>query len=67
MGLDGAAADDMEGELVRKVCEEDVCGCGLLASILPLVVMVLSNPSQYPSVELQSSAVLALANYMLVR
>ena len=67
MGLDGAAADDMEGELMRRVCEEDVCGSGLLASLLPLIVMVLSNPSSYPSVQLQSSAVLALSKYMLVR
>ena len=67
MGLMGAAADDMEGEVIRRVCEGEVCGSGLLASLLPLVVMVLSNPSSYPSLQLQSSAVLALSKYMLAR
>lgn len=67
MGLTGAAADDVESELIRKVCESELCGSGLLASLLPLIVAVLSNPSSFPGEQLQCSAALALSKYMLAR
>ena len=67
MGLTGATADDIEAELIRKVCTEEVCDRGLLGALLPLVVAVVTKPSLYPSLQLQTAATLALSKYMLVR
>ncbi len=67
MGLAGAAADDAEAELIRKVCETEVGGSGMLTAFEPLIVTVVTNPSKYPSASLQASATLALAKYMLIR
>ena len=68
MGLTGAAADDIEAELMRKVCETEVGGAaGMLACFEPLIVAVVTNPSNYPCPALQASAALALAKFMLIR
>ena len=68
MGLTGAAADDIETELMRKVCETEVGGAaGMLACFEPLIVAVVTNPSNYPCPALQASAALALAKFMLIR
>ena len=68
MGLTGAAADDIEAELMRKVCETEVGGAaGILACFEPLIVAVVTNPSNYPCPALQASAALALAKFMLIR
>ncbi len=67
MGLGGAAADDAEAELMRRVCEMEVGGTGMLAVFEPLIVTVVTNPSKYPCPSLQASASLALAKFMLIR
>ncbi len=67
MGLAGAAADDMEAEIIRKVCSEEICQSGMLGSVLPVIIAVLSKPKQYPSEQLQTSAALSLSKYMIVR
>lgn len=67
MGLSGAVADDAEAELMRRVCEVEVGGEGLLAMYEPLLVAVVTNPSKYPHPALQTSAALALAKFMLIR
>ena len=67
MGLAGVAADDMEAEVIRRVCTEEVCGRGMLGSILPVIITVLSKPQQYRSDQLQTSAALSLSKYMVVR
>lgn len=67
MGLTGAVDDDVEAEVFRKVCDSEVCGCGLLGSLLPLVVTVVTKPGMFTSLQLQTSATLALSKYMLVR
>ena len=67
MGLAGAAAEDIEADLVRKVCEFEVGGVGLLSWFEPIIVAVVTNPSKYPCPTLQASASLALAKFMLIR
>ena len=68
MGLLGAAADDVEAELMRKVCETEVGGvAGMLTCFEPLIVTVVTNPSKYPCPALQASAALTLAKFMLIR
>ena len=67
MGLIGATAEDVEGDMIRRVCEVDVGSTGLLSRFEPLIVSVVSNPSQYRCPVLQTSAVLALSKYMLIR
>ena len=67
MGLSGAAADDTDAELMRRVCEVEVGGEGLLAMFEPLLVAVVTNPSKYPNPAVQTSGALALAKFMLIR
>lgn len=67
MGLAGAAADDAEAELMRRVCEIEVGEGGLLGWFEPLIVAVVTNPSRYPFPALQASAALTLAKFMLIR
>ena len=67
MGLTGASAEDVEGELIRRVCETDVASDSLLTLFEPLIVSVVANPSQYNCPLLQTSAVLALSKYMMIR
>ena len=68
MGLGGAAADDVEAEVIRHVCNEEISGSGsMLGAILPVIITVLSKPQQYPSTELQTASMLALSKYMIVR
>eukprot|EP00731_Ephydatia_muelleri_P015359 Em0008g1079a len=66
MGLSGAAAEDVETEMMKRVCELEVMGTGLLASFEPVIVGVVVSPSLYPCPALQASAALALAKFMLV-
>ena len=66
--LTGASAEDADADLVRRVCELEVGGAGgLLAVFEPLIVAVVTNPSKYGCRVLQTSAVLTLAKYMLIR
>ena len=67
MGLSGATAEDVEAEMMKRVCEQEVMGTGLLASFEPVIVGVVVSPSLYPCPALQASAALALAKFMLVR
>ena len=67
LGLTGASAEDNETDLVRHVCEVDVGSTGLLALFEPLIVNVISNPNTYACPLLQTSAVLALSKYMMIR
>ena len=67
LGLAGAAADDVEADLVRKVCEYEVGGAGLLSWFEPIIVAVVTNPSKFPCPTLQASASLTLAKFMLIR
>ncbi|XP_074654081.1 condensin complex subunit 1-like isoform X2 [Tubulanus polymorphus] len=67
LGLAGGAEEDVEAEYIRKICEEDlISGDNLLALFQPIIVAVCSNPSKYSDPDLQSSAALALAKFMLV-
>ncbi|XP_019850191.1 PREDICTED: condensin complex subunit 1-like [Amphimedon queenslandica] len=66
IGLSGATEDDVESELFKKVCDTEVCGSGLLGSLLPLLVTVVTKPGVYASRELQSSATLSLSKFMLL-
>ena len=66
MGLSGATAEDVEAEMMKRVCEQEVMGTGLLASFEPVIVGVVVSPSLYPCPALQASAALALAKFMLV-
>ena len=67
MGLTGATAEDTESDLIRKVCEVEVASTGLLAQFEPFIVNVVSNPSKFKCPLLQTSAVLALSKYMMIR
>ena len=67
MGLSGATADDSEADLIRRVCEVEVASTGLLSLFEPVIVGVVSNPSKFSCALLQTSAVLALAKYMMMR
>ena len=67
MGLAGAAAEDVEGDMIRRVCEVDVGSTGLLSLFEPLIVSVVANPSKFRCAVLQTSAVLALSKYMMIR
>ncbi|CAI8031321.1 Condensin complex subunit 1 [Geodia barretti] len=66
MGLIGATAEDVEGDMIKRVCEVDVGSTGLLSRFEPLIVSVVANPSQYRCPVLQTSAVLALSKYMMI-
>merc|ERR550534_2434090 len=67
MGVGGAVAEDAEAEYIRKLCEmEVVTGSNLLSFFTPLIVTICSSRAKYNSPELQSSAALALAKFMLV-
>ena len=67
MGLGGGAADDIEADVIRQVCNEEICQNGMLGCVLPIIVTVLSKSKQYPSEHLQTSAALSLSKYMIVR
>ena len=67
MGLMGASGEDVEGELIRRVCEVDVGSTGLLSLFEPLIVAVVTNPSKFNCPVLQTSAVLALSKFMMIR
>lgn len=67
IGLSSATDEDIEAELFKKVLHNEVCGSGLLGSLLPLLVTVVTKPGVYSSLQLQSAATLALSKYMLLR
>ena len=67
-GLTGATADDIEAEYIRNICDKElVVGNNLLARLSVVIVTVATNPGKYPDPDLQASASLALAKYMMVR
>lgn len=66
LGL-GVANDELEIEAIRQLCIKEVCGSGILGSILPLIVTVVSHPKRYCSEHLLISASLALTKYMITR
>ena len=65
----GAVAEDLELELVHKVCEEELLAplVSLLGCLVPMVTAVCKDPTHYPSPMLQSAAALALSKIMLIR
>ena len=69
MGLTGAAADDAEAEVIRRVCDSHLVigDSAMLARLQPIVVYICTNPSQFTDSRLQAAAALALAKLMLVR
>ncbi|KAL5961881.1 Condensin complex subunit 1 [Taenia solium] len=64
----GAVADDAEADYIRNVLNSEVVleSDHLLSRLLPLVVHVCSHPSRYVDPDLQASASLSLAKFMLV-
>eukprot|EP00794_Sanderia_malayensis_P003745 gene3745-4267_t len=67
MGVGGAAAEDVEAEFIRNICEKDlVTGDNLLAIFGPLLLAICSNPKKYADEELMAAACLALSKFMLV-
>ena len=67
MGLTGATADDADSDLIRRVCEVEVASTGLLSHFEPIIVDIVSNPSKFQCPLLQTSAVLSLSKYMMIR
>ena len=63
------AAEDVEAELVHRVCEQELLHpvTSLLGSFLPLIVTVCQDPQVFSCPVLQTSAALALAKFMLIR
>nr|XP_032800055.1 condensin complex subunit 1-like [Petromyzon marinus] len=65
LGLSGASAEDVEGELIRHVCETELLAEGnLLAVFVPLLDAVCTNPSRYGEPALLTAATLSLAKFM---
>ncbi|EUB65054.1 Condensin complex subunit [Echinococcus granulosus] len=64
----GAVADDAEADYIRNVLNNEIVlePDHLLSRLLPLVVHVCSHPSRYVDPDLQASASLSLAKFMLV-
>jgi condensin complex subunit 1 len=62
----GATDEDLEHDMILRICDEELGGSGLLGSFLPLVVSIVTKPSTYPSSQVQTSASLTLAKYMLL-
>ncbi|KAL5112034.1 hypothetical protein TcWFU_004807 [Taenia crassiceps] len=64
----GAVADDAEADYIRNVLNSEIVlePDHLLSRLLPLVVHVCSHPSKYVDPDLQASASLSLAKFMLV-
>ena len=63
------AAEDVEAELVHRVCEQELLHpvTSLLGSFLPLIVTVCQDPQVFSCPVLQTSAALTLAKFMLIR
>uniref|UniRef100_A0A8C5N0N7 Condensin complex subunit 1 n=1 Tax=Leptobrachium leishanense TaxID=445787 RepID=A0A8C5N0N7_9ANUR len=67
LGLTGASADDVEAELIRKICENEVLGGQqYLSAFLPLVLQICRNPGKYSDPDLGTVASLTLAKYMMI-
>lgn len=66
--MGGATDEDIESELIRKVCSDELCSNdSLLGTMLPLLITIITTPTYQEYTSLQISAVLALSKYMLVR
>ena len=65
----GAVAEDLELELIHRVCEEELLAplVSLLGCLVPVVTAVCKDPAHYNSPMLQSAAALALSKIMLIR
>lgn len=65
----GAVAEDVELELIHRVCEEELLTplVSLLGCLVPMVTAVCRDPTHYNSPMLQSAAGLALSKIMLIR
>ncbi|KAG8435743.1 hypothetical protein GDO86_013621 [Hymenochirus boettgeri] len=67
LGLVGASADDIEAELIRKICDTELLdGQQYLSAFLPLVLRVCNNPGRYNDPDLCTVAALALAKFMMI-
>ncbi|CAH2322684.1 condensin complex subunit 1 [Pelobates cultripes] len=66
LGLAGASADDIEAELIRKICDSEILeGKQYLSAFLPLVLQICSNPGKYSDPVLSTVASLTLAKFMM--
>ncbi|KAM4703298.1 condensin complex subunit 1 [Rhinophrynus dorsalis] len=67
LGLAGASADDIEAELIRKICDTELLGGQqYLSAFLPLVLRVCNNPGRYSDPDLCTVASLTLAKFMMI-
>ncbi|XP_053306330.1 condensin complex subunit 1 isoform X2 [Spea bombifrons] len=67
LGLAGASADDIEADLIRKICDTELLGGQqYLSAFLPLVLQICSNPGKYSDPDLSTVATLTLAKYMMI-
>ncbi|XP_075468792.1 condensin complex subunit 1 isoform X2 [Ascaphus truei] len=67
LGLVGASADDLEAELIRKICDSELLdGQQYLSAFLPLVIRVCNNPGRYSDPDLCTVCTLTLAKFMMV-
>ncbi|KAM4636335.1 condensin complex subunit 1 [Discoglossus pictus] len=67
LGLVGASADDIEAELIRKICDSELLsGQQYLSCFVPLVLRVCNNPGRYSDPDLCTVASLALAKFMMI-
>nr|AAD15962.1 pEg7 [Xenopus laevis] len=67
LGLVGASADDIEAELIRKICDTELLGGQqYLSAFLPLILRICNNPGRYSDPDLCTVATLALAKYMMI-
>ncbi|XP_029436445.1 condensin complex subunit 1 [Rhinatrema bivittatum] len=67
LGLVGASADDIEAELIRKICDTEILeGQQCLSTFVPLLLKICSNPGRFSDPNLLTTAALALAKFMLI-
>ncbi|KAE8589790.1 hypothetical protein XENTR_v10017743 [Xenopus tropicalis] len=67
LGLVGASADDIEAELIRKICDTELLGeQQYLSAFLPLILRICNNPGRYNDPDLCTVATLALAKFMMI-
>ncbi|KAM8924116.1 condensin complex subunit 1 isoform 2-T2 [Pelodytes ibericus] len=66
LGLVGASADDIEAELIKKICDTELLdGKQYLSTFLPLVLQICSNPGRYSDSDLCTAATLTLTKFMM--
>ncbi|XP_068115007.1 condensin complex subunit 1 [Hyperolius riggenbachi] len=67
MGLAGASADDVDAELIQKICETELLNSQqYLSAFLPLVLRVCKNSGKFSDPALCTAATLALAKFMMI-